>query len=139
MHVTCNTTVNAVNNNFELLYPLLIDIRLVGGEGEFEGRVEILSPESGEWGTVCDDAFGMEEAKVICRQLGYDRALASYMIAHFGLGTGSINLDDLSCVGDEASLADCRHPGWGRHNCGHREDAGVTCTNDSADPAEVDG
>ena len=33
------------------------------------GRLEIYL--RGEWGTVCDDTFGMREAEVACRQLGY--------------------------------------------------------------------
>ena len=47
--------------------------------------------------------------------------------ASFGRGTGPIFLDDLSCSGLEASLFDCPHRGIGSHNCGHGEDAGVTC------------
>ena len=43
------------------------DLRLVGGERETEGRVEICV--GGFWGTVCDSGFGREEAIVVCRQL----------------------------------------------------------------------
>ena len=43
------------------------DLRLVGGERESEGRVEICV--EGFWGTVCDSGFGREEATVVCRQL----------------------------------------------------------------------
>ena len=50
------------------------DLRLVGGERESEGRVEICV--KGFWGTVCDlyNAFGREEAMVVCRQLGMKSA-----------------------------------------------------------------
>ena len=54
-------------------------------------------------------------------------ALAAPRESHFGSGLDQFLLDDISCTGDETSLADCRHRGWGAHNCGSHEAAGVTC------------
>ena len=48
-------------------------VRLVGGtktESSFSGRLEIF--HNNEWGTVCDDSFGSDDARVFCRMLGYE-------------------------------------------------------------------
>ena len=45
------------------------DLRLVGGERESEGRVEICV--EGFWGTVCDSGWDQREALVVCRQSGF--------------------------------------------------------------------
>lgn len=44
-------------------------IRLVGGSNRLQGRIEVCNNNA--WGTVCDDAFGTNDANVACRQLGF--------------------------------------------------------------------
>ena len=89
------------------------------------GRVEVLY--SGTWGTICSDSWDLQDANVVCHQLGYDGALRAVRNAAFGQGTGPIWLDDVQCVGNERSISHCSHFGWGAHNCRHYQDAGVVC------------
>ena len=44
-------------------------MRLVGGDSEFQGTVEVCV--ANQWGAVCDNQWDSEDATVICKQLGY--------------------------------------------------------------------
>ena len=100
-------------------------VRLVDGNAAGEGRVEIWY--NSQWNTVCDDYWDICDANVVCQQLGYRGAATAHQSAHFGAGSGQILLDDLQCTGRESSLLECSHSGINNHNCGHSEDASVTC------------
>uniref|UniRef100_A0A3Q1EN57 HHIP like 1 n=1 Tax=Acanthochromis polyacanthus TaxID=80966 RepID=A0A3Q1EN57_9TELE len=105
-------------------------VRLVGDEhGRSDrGRVEIYI--NGEWGTVCDDLWTIQNARVVCHQLGFQFALTAAKNSEFGEGKDlRILLDDVQCEGTESSLLDCKHAGVAIHNCAHYEDAGVVCGN----------
>lgn len=99
------------------------DVRLVGGVNE--GRVEIYL--SGQWGTVCDDGWDLDDAKVVCRQLRYSGATRALGFSAYGGGSGPIQLDEVNCHGNETHLADCSHDGIETHDCSHAEDAAVVC------------
>ena len=90
-----------------------------------EGRLEVFI--NGSWGTVCDDSWTDINAEVVCRQLGFERAIAAFSNGYFGVGTGPIHLDDVTCLGTEQRLDQCYSAPWDEHNCIHNEDAGVRC------------
>lgn len=100
-------------------------IRLVNGSHRCEGRVEIFFLL--QWGTVCDDAWDMKAAKVVCRSLGCGAPFKAWGEAWYGQGTGIIFLDNVKCHGNESSLLQCSYIRWNVHNCDHSEDAGVKC------------
>ncbi|XP_032043831.1 LOW QUALITY PROTEIN: T-cell differentiation antigen CD6 [Aythya fuligula] len=99
-------------------------LRLAGGRSRCEGRVELR--QAGIWGTVCDDGWDLADAMVVCRQLGCGWALHARGDASFGRGSGPILRDEVSCGGHEQRLWEC--PATGEHDCHHKEDAGVVCS-----------
>ncbi|XP_035183465.1 LOW QUALITY PROTEIN: T-cell differentiation antigen CD6 [Oxyura jamaicensis] len=99
-------------------------LRLAGGRSRCEGRVELR--QEGVWGTVCDDGWDLADAAVVCRQLGCGWALHARGDASFGRGSGAILRDEVSCGGHEERLWEC--PATGEHDCHHKEDAGVVCS-----------
>ncbi|XP_039695258.1 macrophage scavenger receptor types I and II isoform X2 [Pteropus medius] len=101
-------------------------VRLVGGSGPHEGRVEIF--HNGQWGTICDDHWELRGGQVICRSLGYQGVQNVHKGANFGQGTGPIWLNEVFCFGKESSIEECMIRQWGVRACSHSEDAGVTCT-----------
>ena len=102
-----------------------VEVRLIGGNATSEGRVEIFHEDV--WGTVCDDLWDINDARVVCRQLGYSDAEEAILEAEFGAGSGRIWLDEVECSGNETFLANCSFPEWGTADCFHSHDSGVKC------------
>ena len=108
------------------VYCIGILIRLVGGSSYNEGRVEVYY--NYRWGTVCDDGWDDTDAGVVCRQLGFGSSGTAIGSAGFGQGSGLIWLDNVTCTGNESTLASCGHLGAGvTRSCSHSEDTGVRC------------
>jgi len=99
---------------------------LVNGSSYYEGRVEV--NYNGKWGTVCDNGWGYEDVRVLCKQLGFGPTGRPYSRARFGKGSGPIWLGNVDCTTNESTIASCGHLGINiTRSCGHDEDAGVTC------------
>ncbi|XP_072019845.1 neurotrypsin-like [Amphiura filiformis] len=138
-----------------------VPVRLVGGSGPYEGRLEVFN--AGEWGTVCVENFkswGQSEADTVCHQLDYHpepsdnvfwRSRPFIIGVHKGttatlFGESSQNkiwLDDVQCTPDDTDsrmiLKDCKHGEWGGSGlCDHSHDVGVVCGTISPDPPYIE-
>ncbi|KAL8176300.1 UNVERIFIED_CONTAM: hypothetical protein K2H54_030384 [Gekko kuhli] len=101
------------------------EVRLENGPNRCSGRVEIFHNRL--WGTVCDDDWDLEDAKVVCRYLGCGAALSAPRGAHFGAGSGPIWLDGVNCTGTEKSISKCNANYQVKSDCSHIKEAGVVC------------
>ena len=96
------------------------------------GRVEIYHPTF-DWGSVCfitmrnkNHLFGITEANVVCRQLGFSGATA----VKETVGNGPALLSEVQCSGDEPFIWDCHHNGWNNPSAvclRHVFDVNVVC------------
>ena len=125
------------------------DVRLFGGKGNYEGRVEVCS--DGVWGTICHDLWDQKDAVVVCRQLnltyqGKIKKLSKLNIiviivffflvvvpfreSYFGPSNHPIVLNRVHCNGDEDNLTECdsvKLIGY----CSHSDEVGVACLQSS--------
>ena len=108
-----------------MLYYYYFTVRLVNGPTKYEGRVEVYY--NGEWSTVCDDGWDLNDAQVVCNELDLGNAVVARHNAFYGQGRGFIRLSDLQCVGTERTIGNCSHTEQRRVNCRHYDDAGVKC------------
>ncbi|XP_067883456.1 scavenger receptor cysteine-rich type 1 protein M130-like isoform X1 [Heterodontus francisci] len=92
-------------------------------------RGEWKCSSNGTSGTVCSDSLDGPDAEVICKQLQCGPLSSiDYYTQSFGEGSGPIWLDGMECISHESFLWQCRTEPWGKHNCEHRADAGVVCS-----------
>lgn len=101
-------------------------VRLVGPTNVL-GRVEVY--HNGEWGTVCDNKWTLDDGHVVCRMLGFSKSIKVLKASAFGGGKDKIWLTKLQCNGTENSLFDCKNAAklLGNTGCTHKQDSGVEC------------
>lgn len=126
--------VEGVEPRLSSLFGENIETRLVPSRlslsGSFAGRVEVRL--NGAWNLVCGDGFGMNEAQVICRQLGFEGVES---ILYQPVSFADSNARQMSifsgaqCRGDETRLSECSMSHAGNF-CpdSHSNMAGVVCT-----------
>ena len=52
-------------------------------------------------GCNCDDGWVLNDAEVVCRELGFGQAIADRSEGYYRQGSGQVWLIDLSCSGTE--------------------------------------
>ncbi|XP_011290630.1 uncharacterized protein LOC101896627 isoform X2 [Musca domestica] len=128
-HEVCNGVNNCGNRKDEEQCDHLgYEVRLTGGESSNKGRVEVKI--LGKWGYVCDDKFGLKDADVVCRELGFKMGAMEVRGSSYypPADTNAVfNMDEVECKGNETSLRECDFKGWGVNNCGPDEVVGVVC------------
>ena len=61
----------------------------------------------GKWAKICKNEWDFNDAKVICRQLGFEEALAEFIGSDVGDEGIPYAMSDVSCTGEESELALC--------------------------------
>ncbi|XP_064388174.1 soluble scavenger receptor cysteine-rich domain-containing protein SSC5D-like [Halichondria panicea] len=109
------------------------DLRLVdrsGRTGGSSGRLEVYY--NGQWGTVCNDSFGVNDARVACCQLGFSTYTRYGNVETLGFFQASSStrtwLDELRCRGSESRLINCPANTIGVEDCSHSQDVALVCT-----------
>ena len=102
-------------------------VRLAGGPTECEGRVKVY--HNSRWYSVCDITWNLNDAQVVCRELGYGMAISAGRTQFYGRYRGrGVWFDDLKCVGTEWTIRNCLHKRWSIRKCFYDQVAGVTCS-----------
>ncbi|CAC5364415.1 unnamed protein product [Mytilus coruscus] len=87
------------------------EVRLTNGNSSFEGRLEV--KHNGHWGNVCATGFDENDAKVVCRMLGFEtRQVDLINYQQPGHGQGQIHLSNVACDGHEKDIKACASVQW---------------------------
>jgi hypothetical protein len=97
-------------------------LRLVGGSGNDEGRLEV--NHDGRWETVCDVDFDGHDATVACQQLGYSSGNTTYPPEDTASDPYMTRVD---CKGGEGRLTECSFDWDYRGACRGYDDVGLEC------------
>ena len=92
-----------------------VPVRLAGVDGvNYAGRVEVFY--QGKWGKICRNEWDINDVKVVCRQLGFQSAIAEFIGMNTSDDTISVAMSNVACTGQETVLAYCKRRD-GNHRC----------------------
>ena len=92
-----------------------VPVRLAGVDGvNYAGRVEVFY--QGKWGKICRNEWDINDVKVVCRQLGFQSAVAEFIPMNTSDDTISVAMSNVACTGQETVLAYCKRRD-GNHRC----------------------
>ena len=84
-----------------------VPVRLSGVNGiNYAGRVEVFY--QGKWGKICRNEWDINDVKVVCRQLGFQSALAEFIEMDTKDETIPVAMSNVACTGQESVLASCK-------------------------------
>ena len=81
---------------------------------------------NGEWSAVCDDGWNLDDAHLVCRELGFSKAISTRNHGISIQDVSSICLNNLKCVGTEWTITNCSYKRERIHFF-HRYSGGVKC------------
>lgn len=97
---------------------------MIEGPDSSSGRLEVF--QDSFWGSVCSLGWSINESHVVCRELGFSKAVLTADYRSFGTGGGQIKLGSVSCSGDESLLNGCQND-TDASGCTHAKDVGIVC------------
>ena len=116
--------------NFYICFFVSVEVRLSHSflSSKKEGFVDV--KYNGRWGIICADKWNWKNARVVCRMAGQLPPTKFYTIGSYGgRWRAKTWMSGVDCRGDEKSLADCPHRGWGNAPgwCNYKTAAAVRC------------
>lgn len=86
------------------------------------------------WGSICSDGFDNKDAKVVCRELGYQDGFSYYEHDFTRRRLSLPWLSNLNCTGNEGYIARCGNIRWGNvGNCSQDTKAAVYCLENASE------
>ena len=104
-----------------------VTVRLAGindSNVNYTGRVEVLY--KGKWGKICRDNWDINDAKILCKQLGFESAPAEFIGIDIKDDNVSIVMSNVDCGGTESAWESCS-PTDGDDNCVDHTGAQAMC------------